>query len=127
MGIASPRALSVHIPSNGLTELEPLTILYGNMYRTIMTLFLGISGGNDWAELAEPLAQISWVYVVLWIFYIVFMLFGVLNILTGVFVDLAMQAAQQDRDIAIQTQSEETDSYIDQIREVFEASDTDGS
>merc|ERR1740123_2888612 len=92
-----------------------------------MTLFMTISGGLEWKQAAWPMVELGWVNAVLWMFYIFFMIFGMLNVLTGIFVDAAFQAMNSDRDNIIQTQIEEKHSLINLIKGVFQTSDTDGS
>merc|ERR1712187_49949 len=54
-------------------------------------------------------------------------LFGVLNVLNGIFVDAAMQASQSDRDTVIQAQLDEKDSMVNAVTNIFKQADTDGS
>jgi len=70
---------------------------------------------------------VNWIYGMVWTAYILFMIFGMLNVLTGIFVDAAIQASSNDRDNLIQTQIEEKKSLINMIRGVFEKSDSDNS
>jgi len=53
--------------------------------------------------------------------------FGLLNVLTGIFVDAAIKAMMNDRDNKIATQMEERESLVNTIRSVFHTSDSDGS
>lgn len=92
-----------------------------------MTLFRAISGGLDWSEAAEPLTDINWTFGVIWVVYIGFTLFGILNVLTGIFCDAAMQAANADRSNVIQAQLEERAGLVETVRSLFEESDADGS
>jgi len=109
------------------TIVQQVYLLYGNIQRTMMTLFMTISGGLEWRQAALPMSKLGWVYGVLWMAYIAFMIFGMLNVLTGIFVDAAFQAMTNDRDNIIQTQLEEKHSLINMIRGIFEDSDVDGS
>jgi len=111
----------------GDTHTQQVFMLYGSIERTMMTLFMTISGGIEWKIAAWPMFQLGWVYGCVWTAYIAFMLFGMLNVLTGIFVDAAIQAMMTDRDNIIQTQLEERNSLINMIRGIFLQSDTDGS
>merc|ERR1719195_342799 len=93
----------------------------------MMTLFMTISGGLEWSAVAHPMVELGWVYGVLWTCYTTFMIFGMLNVLTGIFVDAAFQAMNSDRDNIIQTQLEERHSLINKIRETFKTFDADNS
>jgi len=50
----------------------------------------------DWGELGENIQAVSIGYFLLLLFFIGFMIFAVLNILTGVFVDKALEISQDD-------------------------------
>merc|ERR1712032_239190 len=56
-----------------------------------------------------------------------FMVFGLLNVLTGIFVDSAMDVLANDKDNMIQSQMEERWNLVNAITAVFRRSDTDGS
>lgn len=92
-----------------------------------MTLFLTVSGGLEWSQAAGPVAKLGLSYALIWIGYIAFMVFGMLNVLTGIFVETAMDAMNNDRDNMIQSQIEERESLISTISNVFRSTDTDGS
>merc|ERR1719201_582068 len=63
-----------------------------------MTLFYAVTGGADWEPLANPIKDADSFFYFLFFFYIAFAAFAVLNVLTGMFVDTAMQVAQQDEE-----------------------------
>jgi len=113
--------------SDSDTIVQQVYLLYGNIQRTMTTLFMTISGGLEWRQAALPMSRLGWVYGIIWMAYIAFMIFGMLNVLTGIFVDAAFQAMTNDRDNIIQTQLEEKHSLINMIRGIFEDSDVDGS
>jgi len=94
---------------------------------TLQTLFMSITGGINWVELWEPLDQISFLASSLYTGYIAFMVLGVLNIVTGIFVEGSMKAAQNDTDLVIRAELEYKESCFNSLRELFIACDTDGS
>jgi len=125
VGGRNPRAMDMFSKlTDDDTLVQQVYILYGSIPRTILTLLMTITGGLEWTVATHPMAQVSWLYGVLWICYTLFMTFGMLNVLTGIFVDVAIQASEGDRDNMIQTQMEERHSFINMIREVFESFDT---
>jgi len=72
--------------------------LFGTLSRSILTLYQAISGGIDWDNLAEPLMdRISVSLGVILSFYISFSLLALMNVVTGVFVESAMQTARDDK------------------------------
>jgi hypothetical protein len=75
-------------------SLGELMHFYGSLDRSMLSLFWSISGGLSWNEAMLPLEhhQFTWP-AHLFVFYIAAMVFAVLNILTGVFVNTATSAA----------------------------------
>jgi len=125
----SPRRLSnfFGVPQDSDTTMQQVVLLYGRIDRTMMTLFMTISGGMEWAAAAEPLSELGTVFGVVWTAYISFMVFCVLNVLIGIFVDVALQAMLNDRDNMVYAQIEELQQFIRMIQAVFKTSDKDGS
>merc|ERR1712232_46049 len=109
------------------SDLTSIASYYGGLWRTVMTLFRSISGGIEWSVAAAPVTNINWTFGVIWTAYIAFTLFGILNVLTGIFCDAAMQAASADRSNIIETQMEQRAELVQTVRQVFLESDSDGS
>merc|ERR1712241_936556 len=91
----------------------------------MFSLLLAISGGQDWQLLVEPLAVIWPGYRVLFCFFVVFIVFGVLNVLTGVFLETALEG--EDRDLIIQAHMLRMDQFVHEMQEIFAEIDTDQS
>jgi Ca2+-binding EF-hand superfamily protein len=128
--IQSPAHTNITIiPPPGFEEkshTEVIRFFYGGIFETMATLFQAITGG-DWTVSANSVLPLNWTFYILWYGYIAFVLFGLLNVFTGIFVESATHAANADREIKIQAQMEEESSYLNQIRVIFARSDTDGS
>jgi len=101
--------------------------MYGSVGDSILTLFKSISGGADWQELVYPLVAMNKAYVLIYVVYISFMVFGVTNVLTAIFVESASQVASIDQDLAIQDQLRRDKSTINRIKTMFIEADKDGS
>jgi len=56
------------------------------------------TGGGDWGVISEPLIRVGAYYYALFLFFIVFVILALLNILTGIFVDRAFKAVADDKD-----------------------------
>eukprot|EP00747_Dinoflagellata_sp_TGD_P117023 gnl/TRDRNA2_/TRDRNA2_172513_c0_seq2.p1 gnl/TRDRNA2_/TRDRNA2_172513_c0~~gnl/TRDRNA2_/TRDRNA2_172513_c0_seq2.p1 ORF type:complete len:332 (-),score=59.62 gnl/TRDRNA2_/TRDRNA2_172513_c0_seq2:23-919(-) len=125
--IAGPRRLDVlEAGTEDMKLLDAIAILYGSIPRCFLTLFYSISGG-DWGILALPLVRAVPALGFLFIAYIAFMTFGVLNVLTGILVDTAMQSAQMDRNELIQAEVEQQQELVDELKNMFTQCDKDGS
>jgi len=100
---------------------------YSNMFQTLLTLLACITSGVDWNEASRPLGDISWVYELLFGFYITFVVIGVLNVLTGIFVERASELHGLDRDLVIQAELRRNESFFSEMKKIFEEADLDGS
>jgi len=101
--------------------------MYGHLFLSIYNLFQAISGGADWGDVAGPLLELGWGYAVFFSIFMCFTLFAVLNIVTGVFVEGAIDRAAQDRDSMIQHEMEQHQSSVKELEKVFAEIDVDGS
>jgi len=59
---------------------------YGFLGRSILTLFMSMSGGIDWSDAYRLLEELNPVCQVLFLAFIIFAIFAVVNVVTGVFV-----------------------------------------
>jgi len=110
---------------DGSSMREILNTHYGSVGRSMFTLYIATSGGADWGALAGPLAHVWEFLPMIFGLYVAFLTVGVLNVVTGLFVQSATKAAEEDSDTAIQMQLEDQDSTLNSLREVFLASDLD--
>jgi len=106
---------------------EQVVKLYSSVQKSMLTLFASISGGTEWPVVADPLMRIHWIFAGVWIVFICLMIFGVLNILTGIFCEAAMQAAASDRVAIIMKDREEKETAAKVLRHSFESIDEDNS
>merc|ERR1739845_240552 len=82
-----------------LPHHEDLQYFFGSLGRSMLTLFECIVGGISWDEVANPLAvDISpWMGIAV-IVYIIITCYAVTNMMTGMFVQKAMQFATENQD-----------------------------
>jgi len=104
----------------GSGEEVPLLVEhYGYLGRSFYSLLLAFTGGADWGDLLDPWFEVSHFYVFVFIAYIVLMHFAVINIVTAVFVESAVQTAQLDQDWIIQQEMAQENSFVQEIRRIF--------
>jgi len=101
--------------------------MYGNVRSTMITLFMCISGGMDWQKAMDPLVIVHWVYGPIFIYYIFFMLFGVSNIVVGVFVSACTETSKGDRKLFVTSKLEALEAYKANVKGFFAAADADAS
>merc|ERR1712137_583320 len=100
---------------------------WSSVVTSLITLYMAITGGLDWEEMAEPLKATGTMYYGLFLFYIAFLAFAVLNVLTGIFVDAAMSVAQKDRDNVIIEELDSKTACREGVQQVLSEIDTDHS
>jgi hypothetical protein len=83
-------------------EIRDLEMYFGSLQRSLYSLFMSISGGADWGIVLDPLSQMHPGYVPLFIVYVSFVLFALLNVMTGVFCQSAIESTAKDQDMVIQ-------------------------
>uniref|UniRef100_A0A7S4QXF7 EF-hand domain-containing protein n=1 Tax=Alexandrium monilatum TaxID=311494 RepID=A0A7S4QXF7_9DINO len=106
-------------------ETQELITHYGTLDRSILTLFMAMSGGQDWGMYYDALRELSAQYRALFLLYITFAIFAVVNIVTGVFVESAMQSNNTDREVIVLEEMESKKTYLKSMREVFDEMDED--
>ncbi|CAE7604158.1 scn4ab [Symbiodinium sp. CCMP2456] len=67
---------------------------------SMLTLFMSISGGVSWEDALRPLEAVSPLAAGLMVCYIVLTVLAVLNVVTGVFCNTAIESAHADKDVA---------------------------
>jgi len=121
-------AATQYLHEGGLPEVRELLIeWYGSVGKTMYSLLLAISGGIDWSDIVVPLHEISLWYQVLFCFYVLFVIIGVLNVLTSAFVQRACELSRLDRDLVIQSEMVSNESFLADMKGIFEEVDTEGT
>jgi hypothetical protein len=100
------------------SKLKSLLDAWGTLDRSMMSLFFSISGGISWGEVLAPLTTWKFTWASIGVMsYVASMIFAVLNVLTGVFVNSASTSAT----------SEKERRTLDTLRKIFRDVDADGS
>lgn len=100
---------------------------YGSVLRTMYSLFLAATGGEDWGERAALIAHAGYFYAVMIPVYIFINQFSVLNIVTGIFVDGAIELGKKDRSLMIEKQRISRDENREHLVALLEQVDKDGN
>merc|ERR1719362_94071 len=108
-------------------DTSELRAFYGTVDKSMLSLYMAMSGGNDWGMAFAALEPLEWQYQIFFLLFITFAIFAVLNIVTGVFVDTAMSSnASGDRQIMMHEALEGKKQYLQTLRSIFEEMDHDG-
>jgi len=100
---------------------------YQSVPSGLYSLYMAMTGGQSWGELCEPLGLIHGAYLLLFLGFISLTYFGVLNVVTAIFVDSAMQSQQHYKELLIQESVLRKELYSQHLREVFREIDQDNS
>lgn len=99
---------------------------YSSILDIMMSLFMCISGGDDWSVMVTPLYEVNRFYVMLFVVYVFFMAFGVLNVVVGHFVDNAARASEKDRESVVKNELRQEKEYGLKMQSIFRDADKDG-
>jgi len=75
---------------------QQITRLYGSVNNAMMLLFWTISGGMEWSRAQALVEPLDTVLSVVWVMYMAFVMFGLLNIMVSIFVESVIQAIPRE-------------------------------
>jgi len=111
------------LSSVGEKNLKNADRYWGTLFTSHYTLFLSLTGGIGWEEPIEILWKVGSIYGVVFLIYIAFSFFAVLNVVTGVFCESAIANAQKDQEAMIHQVEENRRDYSDRLRKLFNKCD----
>merc|ERR1719336_3873444 len=98
---------------------EKLAQYFGSIFAGIHILFQCMSSGISWHEVDGALQTIHWSYAVIMSLFVCFMTFAVLNIITGVFVEGAINQANSFREAVIADEKEKEAKLRLKLEDIF--------
>ena len=109
------------------THVFELHKSFGSLDCSLLTLFMSITGGMDWNTALRALLHVHTVYGLAFVLFVAAMTLAALNIIAGIFVNDAIEMAQTDRDIGIQTETKKNRAMVKELSLLFEEFDTDNT
>jgi len=100
-----------------------LEVYWGSLFSSMFTLYKTISGGISWHDVVTPLGEIHPFYAGMFTAFITFTYFAVLNVVTGVFCQSAIDSAQRDPDMMVQSLLSTKKMYTEKITQLFQKID----
>jgi len=85
-----------------------------------------MTGGEDWGDMAASAREVHPLYYMFFLILIGFLVLAVLNILTGIFVNNALEISENDRDNILFEASNERQDFAENIKRIFHDMDDDG-
>jgi len=99
---------------------------YSSFSRSIYTLFAAVAGGYSWHVLVDPwISSDTWLSSTMFFVFIALAVFGLMNIVTSVFVESAMYATRHFQDLLVDAQKKELEMYTYHMRRIFREIDKD--
>lgn len=94
---------------------------------SMLTLYMAITGGINWNQVVVPLNEVGTIYLCVFVGYIVMAQLAVLNVLTGVFCQNAIESASHDAELVTQQMLAQREMYVKRLQALFGDLDTDRS
>lgn len=110
----------------GHADNDTIHSYYGSIIKSMYTLFKSMSGGVSWTEPADALEIISDVYVAVFSLFMFFTFFLFLNVVTGVFCQMAAETALKDREEQLAALMQDKASYLEELLDLFQELDDFG-
>eukprot|EP00930_Biecheleria_cincta_P045176 TRINITY_DN31145_c0_g1_i1.p1 TRINITY_DN31145_c0_g1~~TRINITY_DN31145_c0_g1_i1.p1 ORF type:complete len:576 (+),score=95.76 TRINITY_DN31145_c0_g1_i1:87-1814(+) len=130
-GVLFAQAVRDHIETAGddmSTMADGYRVVYfDSLPNTMLTLFMSIAGGVSWEQPLAVLREISELWLFAFLFYISFTYFAVLNVVTGVFCQSAIDSAQSDHDAVLQTILNNKQANVEKLQALFSEIDKDNN
>lgn len=104
---------------------DEIRATFGSMGSSMLSLYMDVSGGRDWADNYFLVSKAGPLYSALYITFMFFFAFALFNILTGVFVEKAVVSAQPEREQVILEQRRKTMEEASEFRHICKLLDTD--
>merc|ERR1712136_402814 len=108
-------------------NVEFLETFFASMWMTFLSLFMSVTSGLSWWDVEVVLPEIHPVYGFLFVVYIATMVLSLLNIVTGICVNNALEMAQLDRDLMMKFELDRKAAYVGCLEKVFRELDQDHS
>lgn len=92
---------------------------FSSVADTMLSLFMSVSGGVSWEEVISPLKAIGVIWVFAFLVYMSFTYFAVLNVVTAVFCQKAMDNAQNDHVAVVQSMLANKEAHLKRMSALF--------
>jgi hypothetical protein len=88
----------MNLKNDGVEPDDGIEMWWGNLPRSCLSLYMAIMGGVDWHEILAELEKVHWGMIPVFVTYISFSLFAMMNVITGIFVESALKNAEMEKD-----------------------------
>eukprot|EP00747_Dinoflagellata_sp_TGD_P103840 gnl/TRDRNA2_/TRDRNA2_169097_c0_seq1.p1 gnl/TRDRNA2_/TRDRNA2_169097_c0~~gnl/TRDRNA2_/TRDRNA2_169097_c0_seq1.p1 ORF type:complete len:301 (+),score=61.88 gnl/TRDRNA2_/TRDRNA2_169097_c0_seq1:3-905(+) len=99
---------------------------WGSVFKAMLSLYWASTGGESWRYLAEPLRSVGSHAHFLFLVYIAFFMFVIMNTLTSLFVEAALENSDHDHAKQIREEISKKKKYMSDLRKLYHLVDADG-
>ena len=107
--------------------LEESLANFGSVWLAMLSLYMAVTGGNDWAVYYDMLSRCGDHYGYIFIFFTFYFVFAIFNVLTGQIVQNAIIANQGDVNDKILDERQKMGTELQDFRDLCKRIDTDNS
>jgi len=108
-------------------KLKNLEAYFGTVPQAMFVLFKAVTGGMDWEVAADSLKHAGSFWLGMFVFYISFTIFALLNVVTGIFCQSALESAAHDDDLVRQAMLDDRTRYTKRLKNLVLEVDADHS
>mmetsp|Transcript_24947 Transcript_24947/g.48655 ORF Transcript_24947/g.48655 Transcript_24947/m.48655 type:complete len:751 (+) Transcript_24947:81-2333(+) len=109
---------------SGFVELSPY---FGSLPLAVLSLYEAMTGGVDWNDIWLPLGILDPMYRFSFLIFITFAVLSLMNVVTAVFVETAIQRSTSDGQMRVQKELDNKAEFVQNMQRVFEELDTNSS
>jgi hypothetical protein len=122
-------SLSFCIRHGSLTDASTLQLRedFGSPFVSTLSFYKAMAGGQDWGELYRVIQPLGWVYQFAFLVFQVFSFIVLLNVVTAVFVESALQRSKRDHRFMVQTALKDNQDFLSTMKTIFRKMDRNGS
>lgn len=119
-GVILTQAVTEHTKGGTQVNDDDLISYYGDLVRSMVSLWMAVSGGISWIELTRPLEGTgNSIWTVMFLVYILIVYFFILNVVTGVFCQNAIEGAAADLELTLDFQIREKQVHVERLALLF--------
>jgi len=101
-----------------------IKVFFPDLAMTLLTLFMSITGGISWWDVQQVFLNISLTYACVFVFFVLVTVLAALNIITGIFVNDAVEMSRLDAELKVQHEMDQNREYLQHLHELFHQIDT---
>eukprot|EP00812_Abedinium_dasypus_P003147 NODE_1387_length_1157_cov_12.409256.p1 GENE.NODE_1387_length_1157_cov_12.409256~~NODE_1387_length_1157_cov_12.409256.p1 ORF type:complete len:362 (+),score=112.35 NODE_1387_length_1157_cov_12.409256:3-1088(+) len=111
----------------GLSESEEAFVVtnFGSTLHSMFVLAMCATGGMDWGDIATPLQEVSRLCSAIFTSYVAVVVLGVLNLVTGIFVESATKNVQKDTSDMMMLEMGRRFKWMEDVASAVEDADMD--